>query len=614
MTRFGGVRRGRRRAHGARRRPLLHAVIAAVAVLAAVAAVAGCTGRSADGPSPAADESIGPTPTGGVAGTGTDLIPPDTGGESGGATGTTSATSAPPAPAAGPPQSVLLPWLKGPTPDDGVILGADGTRLWQGPRAGERALLGDGWYRYFGPDGSLVGCTSAGSCVGVGGDGTVSVTAGPGDPREVYRSNGTYLGRYSAAGEKMAAEPDPRTFADALAASGVDVAGLVNAATRTAPFAGGVTGDPHLITAAGQRITTQVIGQFVARGGDPTHVIQLQFDPMSHRTDVSVVSAAAIGTGANTVIVEASGVVSVDGRIQPRGSGFQQTSLAGGVVLGRWPSDADGVSTVVVMWPDGSSVVATVNAALGLTLVANIFPRAGATGLFGSVDAPAGSDLLARGGSATAVPSAILSWRVTAAERLLPAPAGTLPPFPTQTATIDSGAAKVAQQVCDGHGMRNVADVAACAFDVGLTGDTGFVAGHLELSAAAEVSAIPSDFAARWPALEPAAPASAHDLPANGQLAFTLAPAQTQAFHLTIATPGAVGVANRSGCAAGANPPGMDQPALRVFDAAGHAVSDRLPLCGHVETPALRAGTYTLVVANGIGRAAIDVRGNVVLP
>ena len=585
--------------------------MAAVAVMAAVAA---CTGRPAVGPGPVADESIGQTPTGGVVGTGTDLIPPDSGAEHGDATGTASPTSVPPAPPAGPPQSVLLPWLKGPTPEDGVIIGAGETRLWQGPHAGERALLGDGWYRYFGPDGSLVGCTSAGSCVGVGGDGTVSVTSGPGDPREGYRPDGEYLGRYSDDGRKMTATADPRTFADALAASGVDVAGLVNAATRAAPFAGGVTGDPHLITAAGQRITTQAIGQFVARGGDPTHVIQLQFDPMNHRTDVSVVSAAAIGTGANSVVVDASGVVSVDGRTEPKVSSFAQTSLAGGVVLGRWPSDADGVSTVAVMWPDGSSVVATAHSALGLTLVTNIFPRAGAAGLFGSVDAPAGSDLLARDGSATAVPGAILSWRVTSAERLLPAPTGALPPFPTQTAKIDAGAAKVAQQVCGGHGLRNAADVAACAFDVGLTGDTGFVAGHLELSAAAEMSAVPPDFAARWPALEPAAPASAHELPANGQLAFTLAPAQTQAFHLTIATPGAVGVVNRSGCATGANPPGMDQPALRVFDAAGHAVSDRLPLCGHVETPALRVGAYTLVVANGIDRPAVDVRGDVVLP
>lgn len=585
-----------------------------VALVGSVAAAAGaCTGSTSPGPNVAPDASPRPAAGGAAAGTGTDLLPPDPNGTAAGdgASGTTQPAAGA---AATPPAAAELPWLAGPRTSEGVVLGESGMRLWQGSRAGERAVLGSGWYRYFGPDGSVVGCVSDGACVGVGADGTVAVTTGPHEVRNVYRADGAYLGRFAADGKKVGAAPDPPALADALAATGVDVAALVNAATAAAPFAGGVTGDPHFLTAGGQRFTTQLIGQFVARGGDPTHVIQLQLEPMAHRDDVSIVSAVAIGTGANVVTVDASGVVTVDGRPQARLAGIQRVSLGGGVVLGRWPADASGASPVAVLWPDGSSVVASTQAALGITMVANIFPRRGTAGLLGAVAAPAGADLVARGGAGTSVPSAIESWRVTAGERLLPAQSGALPTFPRVTATVDPGAAKIAEQLCTTGGLTDRADRSACAFDVGLTGDTGFVAGHLALSAAAEAEGVSPLFAARWPALLAPPAAAIRDLPADGQLDLSLGAAQVEAFRLSVGTPGVVRLVYRAGCSGTANPPGMDQPAVRVFDAAGHAVSDRIAPCGHAATPALPAGDYVIAVANGTDRPTVGVRVDVQLP
>lgn len=583
-------------------------------MLAAAAMLAACTGNGPDRPEPSGASAVPPPASGAVTGTGTDLIPPDTGTSGSEGTETVRSTTGATSASKGPPDAVQLPWLAGPTPKDGILLGAAGSRLWQGPRAGERAVLGDGWYRYFGPGGSLVGCTTSGSCVGVGADGSVAVTSAPQSPREVYRSDGTYVGRYSDDGDKMSPESDPPALRDALAATGVDVAGLVNAATRTAPFAGGITGDPHLITAGGERFTTQVIGQYVARSGDPSHEIQVQFDPMSHRDDVSVASIVVIGTGSNSVVVDASGVVSIDGRALARPTEFEEVSLEGGAVVGWWPSDSDGVSATAVLWPDGSSVVVTANAALGLTLVAHLYPVAGFGGLFGTAGGSVGQDLLARGGASATAADAVRSWTVTSSERLLPTPAGTASAFPTKTATIDPGAAKVARAACSASGLQNAADIGACSFDVGLTGDTGFVPGHVELGTAAEAPTVARAFAARWPALEESSDTKARELPANGQLDTTVAAAQSSSFEFTVTTPGPVRIVNRSGCGENANPPPMDQAALRVFDTTGHPVSDRVALCGHVETPALPAGKYVLTVANGIGQADTVVRSSVTLP
>jgi len=557
--------------------------------------LAGCTtGRQAEPTSSTpVTGTAGPISTAGSDGTG--LIPPDT--VTGSVVPSTAGTGASGSPS--PPEVATLAWLSGADDSDGIEVDTDQGHRWQGPAAGEYALLNDAGYQWFGPDGSMVGCATGAGCVAVDGSGAIAVAAKRKDPRVVFSADGTYLGRYSAAGDKMSDPKQAPTLAKSLAGSGVDLAGLVNAASQRPPFAGGATGDPHLITAGGVRYTTQRVGQFVARGGDPGHAVQLWLAPMAHRQDVSVVTEVAIDTGDGVITVDDSGTLTIDGTVRPTSSTFDQVNLSDGVAVGRWPATGDRSVPVVVVWPDGGSVTITSRPALGITLVANLDPASGVVGLFGTQGRPKANDLVPRTGSATSVDRAVESWAVTPTERLFGAAAAPNPGFPAQSAAIAPAAATVGQQACAGQGITNSDDLSACAFDVALTGDTGFVAGHAELAVTAESPALAPSFAARWPALLAGTLAGATALPDDGRLSLTLAPDKSRVYRIDIAQSGAVRLVNRSGCGVDESPPGIDAPAMRLFDRTGQAMSDRFALCGHEQTPTLPPGTYYLVVANG---------------
>ncbi len=580
-----------------------------VGASAIVLVLTGCTSSSLKRPQPSTDAWGSAAQGSGPGQGGTGLLPPD---GSQGAIAQTS-TSVPPTKPAPAPAAATLSWLDGPIPQSGVMLETAAGKRWQGPVPGEFALLGEQQYRWFGSDGAMVGCASGGGCVGVDGDGNLAVVAERGGPRLVFEPQGRLVGRFSVEGEVLPVEPGTPTLADALREVGVDLAGLVNSATLAPPFAGGVTGDPHVITAGGVRLTTQDAGQFVARAGDPHHTVQLEFAPMAHRTDVSVVSAVAIGTGESVVTVDMTGTLTVDGMTKPRQPGFEQVDLPGGVAVGRWPADTRRVASVVVLWPDGGSVAMTTNPVLGMTVVAHLSPVAAAVGLFGAGGQRAGPDLLSRRGIAENTVAVVASWAVPGSERLFLAAPPQLAGFPAGTPAIDPGAAKVAARACGEQGMQHAEDVAACAFDVALTGDIGFVPGHVALAISAERAPVPPSWANRWPALFAGSVVGAPGLPADGRLGLTLAAATSQVYRLTLDRAGALKIAHRNGCRTGQSPPGMDQPAMRLFDMAGHAVSDRLALCGQAETGTLPAGVYNVVIAAGPD-AAVPVHANITLP
>jgi hypothetical protein len=574
-------------------------------VLLALAACTPTSGHTVQRPS---NGGANPAVTDSTSATGTGLIPPDTGGDE--ATAPSDAASTP-ATSGGPPEAALLTWLDGAATKDGVVTGTGGQR-WVGRAAGEYAELGDGWYRYFGADGSLVGCTSAGACVGVGADGTIAVTAAPHGLRSVYRPDGRILGRYDADGEKHGAPADSADLEAALRGTGVDLAGLLNAASRGAPFAGGVTGDPHMITMGGQRYTTQATGQYEARAGDADHRIQLRLSPMVHRPEVSLVSLVAVGTADHVVLLDSNGALAIDGDRQPAADAFTQTSLTDGAAVGYWPALGGKPATAVVAWPDGGMVTVVANGTLGITVVTHLNAVKGATGLFGSVAIASGPDLTARSGSSASPDTSVRSWRVTQDDRLLPpssaAPSGSGP------VDVDPSARKVAARICSEQGMTQSQDVAACAFDVAVTGDTGFIPGHVALATAAEAAGVPASFARRWPALEAGPIAAATDLPASGRIEIAIAPAGAQLYRVTAAASGPVRLASDHECPAAEVAAGMDQPSWRLFDAAGRPVSDRMPLCGSAATSAVPAGAYLLAVANGVGKPRLRVNASIAVP
>lgn len=572
--------------------------------------VTGCTSSAPQQPGPSSGVVGSNVPQTRPGQQGTGLIPPDsvTGSVLSSSSGT--GTAGPPA----APEAATLSWLTGTETGGGVVLDTAAGQRWQGPVPGAYALISEQGYSWFGPDGSMVGCTAKGACVGVDDDGRIAVTTRHKGPRLVYDANGHFVGRFSPDGDRMSAPTDLPTLTKALAGTGVDMPDLVNAATLAAPFAGGATGDPHLITAGGVRVTTQDVGQFVARAGDPNHAIQLQFAPMEHRDDVSLVSAVAIGTGGDTVTVDMTGALTIDGTVQPDRSAFDQTTLSSGVAIGRWPPDSTRVVTVAVVWPDGGSVVMDANPALGMTVVAHLVPVASSAGLFGAGGQGVGPDLLSRGGTSEDTGKLVSSWAVTRSERLFTSGPESDSRASEKTPSPDPGAEQMAQQTCAAQGLLHAEDIAACTFDVALTGDTGFVAGHLALDVPAERDPIAGTFAGRWPALLPGSLVGAPDLPSGGRLSVTLGSKKSKVFRITLDDGGVITLINRTGCGVGQNLPGIDQPAMRLFDGSGHAVSDRFALCGHEQTSTLSAGTYNLVVANGPSSSDLSVRVDVTLP
>jgi hypothetical protein len=507
------------------------------------------------------------------------------------------------------PQAPRLAWLGQSHDGDGIRVDVEGGTRWQGPIPGEFAMLSTGGgYQWFGPDGSMVGCTAASACVGFAADGTVAITPGRDQPAAVYDLHGAYVGNYGTDGRTTAPTRAAPSLADALRRSGVDVSALVDAGTGRVPFAGGVTGDPHLVTAGGVRFTTQLTGQYVARGGDPDRAIQLQFDPMAHRRDVAVVSDVAIGAGQDTIDIPMSGEVTVDRQRRAAGKTVDQVSLDSGVTVGIWPPDTNQVVTVAVVWPDGGTVVVAANPVLGLTVVAQLPRTASAVGLFGSGAVPGSSDLVGRSGLAQDVTGIVTSWQVTRPELLFRAMASPVAGFPESTASVPPGAVADADTACRAVGIVQPEDRTACVFDAGLTGDDDFIAGHQLVAIPAEARLPPSAAWALWPALVPGS-TTPSPLPAGGAVDVSLGAAGAAAYHVMLPAGGAIGLVHQRGCPSAAGP-GIGAAAARLFDVTGHPVSARLPLCGHQDLTNLEPGTYTLVLA-GATDTATHVRVDV---
>ena len=558
-------------------------------------ACAACTatgGSAAPPPDGQTTTSIATPTTPSSAGTG--LILPDD------ATGTAQTAVTPGGAENAPwPQAPRLAWMSRSYASQGVRTQVAGATRWQGSTPGEFALLKSQGYQWFGADGSMVGCTAKSACVGFAADGTIAITTGPDQAAAVYDVRGNYVGNFHSDGLTSPPTSNPPELGVALAKSGVDVTSLVDVGTRRIPFAGGATGDPHLVTTGGVRFTTQLTGQYVARGGDSEHAIQLQFDPMAHRRDVTVVSAVAVGAGPDVVEVDMSGAVSINHEGRTPVAEFHQQTLGSGVTVGIWPRDGDRVAAVALVWPDGSTVVMSANPALGVSVVAHLPRDPSASGLFGEGSAPASSsDLVGRGGSSQGIQATVTSWQVTRPELLFDTAVAPLVGFPETTATLAHAAVQDADTACRAAGVVQIEDRTACVFDVGLTGDQGFVLGHQMLAIPASAHLPTSAAWDLWPALVPGAPA-ADSLPADGLIDANLDVGQQVAYRVPAAE-GAITLVNQRGCATSGGP-AMGVAAARLFDPAGHAVSARLPLCGHQTVSDLEPGTYSLVLAGSIG-------------
>lgn len=508
------------------------------------------------------------------------------------------------------PAVVRLSWL-GKKPDlPGVTIEVPGGLRWQGTVPGEYAILSGKAYRWFGADGSAVACVTAGACIGFDDAGYQAVVK-DGSTRLVYRPDGQPVGRFNADGRPVAGATLP-SLAQQLSGTGLDLSALLDAASRPVPFAGGITGDPHVLTIGGLRYSTQQTGQYQARYGDPNRTVQVRMEPLPHQPNVSVVTAVAIQAHGSMLEYTAPGAVTVDRVVLPAPRPFEKRTIAGGPEIGLWAPDELGTSHTAMLWPDGSSVVMAANPDLGMTVVINAPPVVGVGGLFGVGSVQPSTDLQDRKGASPDPDAAVSDWLVRPSERLFNENVEPSTNFPAAQATVPAAAMSFAEESCRRAGLTGADDLAACEFDVGLTGDDGFARGHaaMERPANRRVSA---ELAARWPALVLGTLQGAQPVP--DLIDIRMATGEQRVYTVPVRSRGAVTLEFVSGCPDGEpQHPAADSPALRLFDATGRPVDDRVPACGKHASPDLDPGSYLLVVGGPASGAARDVRLQVLAP
>ncbi len=510
------------------------------------------------------------------------------------------------------PAAARLAWLSGKPATPAVELQVADAVRWQGTVPGEYALLEGTGYEWFGADGAMVGCAGSGRCVGIDAQGFTAVELAAGTTRAVYRPDGRFLGLFDTAGRP--AEGTAPTMSAAIDSTGVDLARLVDRSSRPVPFAGGVTGDPHLLTTGRVRLSSQVTGEFYARYGDPEREIQLRTEPMPHRRDAAIVTAVALSAAGSRVEFTDDGRLTLDGATVPTTAAFRQISITGGPELGRWPQDAQRVSHLAVVWPDGGSVVVTATPSLGLTVVAQLPPRAGVSGLFGTGEGV--DDLRDRRGVLGDDPAVVESWRLGGLDRsLFDERIDPVDGFPESVAAPPPEAVAAADRACQAAGVTPIANRSACTFDVALTGDDGFALGHARMVIPAERAQVPPGLAARWPALAAGATEASTELPSGGRIGGELSVGEHRVYRLNVARAGAIGLQQAPACPAGSSG-GVAQgrAALRVFGTDDWAVSPRLPLCGAASTQTLQPGRYLLVIDGATTGAPAPVDLQVTLP
>lgn len=507
---------------------------------------------------------------------------------------------------AGPvvPGVVELGWLgRDPGPQGVTIPVSDGIR-WQGAVPGEYAIRGGGRFQWFGADGSAVACVDTNRCVGVDAAGYVAVLAGTAE-RWVYDPGGRALGRFAANGARRSGGTLP-ALAAAVERSGADLAALLDRATHPVPFAGGITGDPHVLTAGGLRYSTQLTGEFQARTGDPDRTVQVRVEPQAHQNDVSMVTAAAIGAQGSVLEYDLQGVAVLDGVPVALDGDFRQVSVSGGPEIGLWAADERGAAHAAMVWADGSSVVLVADPALGLTVVTAAPRSPGVGGLFGNGDPVVAEDLLDRQGAALDVDTVVRDWQLRDGESLFSSRVDAVPGFPVGTAAPPAGAEVFAETTCRRAGLTDPDDVAACVLDVGVTGDEGFTVGHLAMTRPF-LARPPEQLTARYPAMTDDPARVAQTLPEIIDVQPGVG--QRLIYDVPVTERGRITVEFVSGCPDGGTAePAADRPAVRVFDSRGSAVGRRLPTCGRAETPVLLPGRYRLVVAGPTTGESVAVR------
>jgi hypothetical protein len=251
------------------------------------------------------------------------------------------------------------------------------------------------------------------------------------------------------------------------------------------PTTGTTFGDVHVATFDALAYNNQSVGEFwVFDNG--TVQVQMRLEPAEGSQGASVVTAAAVGVGGHTVSMHPIGETWIDGTetALERGRPFD----LGAAELVRSP----GHWTIVTV--DGTVVEVTDMAGKRDNLIVAIRPSAvSSVGMFGSPDRNPDNDLVTRDGMQLEADirlnfevfhaTYVDSWRITQEESLLHYGPGEstesflIEGFPQSLVTVadfPEFERTEAERLCDEVGVTREDLVAACVFDVVVTGEPAF--------------------------------------------------------------------------------------------------------------------------------------------
>ncbi|SFK68416.1 hypothetical protein [Lysobacter sp. cf310] len=389
----------------------------------------------------------------------------------------------------------------------------------------------------------------------------------------------------------------------------------------------GVLGEPHYIAPSGAVFSTQRAGEFWLLRSTRDAQIQVRQEPWHGSDSVAAVTAVAMRIGARRVGVYADGV-RVDGRPLQWQGAFVQHDLGDGHALGVWGAPAQ-PEVVAVMWADGSSLRVVHHGSwldVDYRLMAGV-DTAGDAGLIGRVDDEPRHDFVSRSGDALAQPDAagidgfVQSWRIRADESLFDYAPGRnaasyeLRDFPRTPAAPTAAALAQAREACAAAGVAALL-LDACAFDLAVTGERGFLRSHQLGSQALGRMTKPATtparktgptvfFEAQWtPEVEGA------EALANGNTrSVAVAAGQHTTYLIDIGKPdvGDLFVLSHQMSCIG-DPYDGKSPGYQLFDADGRALSKALAICSDLYSGPIRPGKYYLVLVGAASGEPVTVK------
>jgi len=390
---------------------------------------------------------------------------------------------------------------------------------------------------------------------------------------------------------------------------------------------GGVVGEPHYITPSGAVFSTQRAGEFwllrSARGAQ----IQVRQEPWHDSASVAVVSAVALRAAGRRVGVYADGI-RIDGRPLQWAGGFVQHDLGNGNALGVWGTPTQ-PEVSAAMWADGSTL-RVIHHGSWLDVDYRVMrgaDRAQDAGLIGRADDDPRHDFVPRSGTvlenpdATGVDAFVQSWRIGESESLFDYAPGRnaasydLRDFPRRPAAPTTAVLTQSREACVAAGVAP-ALLDACAFDLAVTGERGFLRSHqLGSQALGRVTKAPvavarkpgstTYFAAQW------APDISQAVALQNGSTYTVAieAGQRRTYLIDITKPdvGDLFVLSHQMSCIG-DPYDGKSPGYQLFDAGGRALSKSLAICSDLYSGPIRPGKYYLVLVGAASGAAATIK------